>query len=88
MGSTLKVNISAPMVVLHINDINDSTCTINKNITELIIVFANSTLSSMIGCNNDPMGETAALSRVAQKMGALGLIIASVEKVLMIESVF
>lgn len=35
----------------------------------------------MRGCNNDDMGMPAAFSRVVQSMGAVGVVIAAVEKV-------
>jgi hypothetical protein len=81
LGTPPQTLLSAPLILINHTHINQETCTFMKPVRGGVLVYGEPALPPMRGCNNDDMGMTTAFARVAQRSGALVLVIASVEKV-------
>jgi hypothetical protein len=83
----ITANSSDHISFISTNNINEVNCSINQNIDGNIVVFTDSSLPSLRGCNNDPLGRSAAFGRVVQKNGGIAVVLSAVDEVCVVVNV-
>lgn len=81
VGRLPVTSISSHLIVLSIDDIDESQCTIQANVSNSVALLNITTLPTLKGCNTAETGKAAALSRMLYSHGALAAVIPATEKV-------